>query len=192
MQKIKSKRPKGKLRAMISRALASFPRRCQDGSPMKFLATATMVLFLTTLSYVDLSAQTFAPSSTAKSDAAQLEALSKKMDQQNAKIDALSQQILKLQQQLAKPGVPIGEATPSPAASASSPNEVANHAASGNSHIVARGETLTAIAKMYKVSVDELQKYNHIDNPLRLQAGQTIMIPPSAGAGGSPASTPNE
>jgi LysM repeat protein len=178
---------------MISRALASFPGRCQDGSPMKFLATTTTVLFLTVFSYVDLSAQTFAPSSTAKSDAAQLEALSKKIDQQNAKIDALSQQILKLQQQLAKPGVPIGEATPPPAVSVSSPpSDVANHAASGNSHIVARGETLTAIAKMYKVSVDELQKYNHIENPLKLQAGQTIMIPPSAGAGGSPASTPNE
>ena len=158
---------------------------------MKFLATTVAVLVLATFFYVDLCAQTFAPSSTAKSDAAQLEALSKKIDQQNAKIDALSQQILKLQQQLAKPGVPIGETTPAPAVSTASPAEVANHAASGNSHIVARGETLTAIAKMYKVTVDELQKYNHIDNPLRLQAGQTIMIPPS-GAGSSPASTPNE
>lgn len=159
---------------------------------MKFPAITVAVIFLATFFYVDLSAQTFAPSSTAKSDAAQLEALSKKLDQQNAKIDALSQQILKLQQQLAKPGIPIGETTPAPAVSASTPVEVANHAASGNSHIVARGETLTAIAKMYKVTVDELQKYNHIDNPLRLQAGQTVMIPPSGGAGTSPASTPNE
>ncbi len=159
---------------------------------MKFIAMTATVLFLTAFFYVDLSAQTFAPSSTAKPEASQLEALSKKIDEQNAKIDALSQQILKLQQQLAKPGVPIGEATPSPAVSASSPNEGANHAASGNSHIVARGETLTAIAKMYKVSVDELQKYNHIENPLKLQAGQTIMIPPAAGSGSSPASTPND
>ena len=158
---------------------------------MKFPAITVAVIFLATFFYVDLSAQTFAPSSTAKSDAAQLEALSKKLDQQNAKIDALSQQILKLQQQLAKPGIPIGE-TPAPAVSASTPVEAANHAASGNSHIVARGETLTAIAKMYKVTVDELQKYNHIDNPLRLQAGQTIMIPPSASASGTPATTPNE
>ncbi|MEY2480471.1 MAG: LysM domain [Verrucomicrobiota bacterium] len=159
---------------------------------MKFLAAIFLGAFL----YVDLSAQTFAPSSTAKPEAAQLEALNKKMDEQNAKIDALSQQILKLQQQLAKPGVPIGEATtPAPAISTSTPNDNANHPApAGNSHIVARGETLTAIAKMYKVTIDELQKYNHIDNPLRLQAGQTIMIPPSAGANASasPASTPND
>jgi LysM repeat protein len=156
---------------------------------MKFHAMTVAVIFLMTFFYVDLSAQTLVPSATAKSDAAQLETLSKKLDQQNAKIDALSQQILKLQQQLAKPGIPIGETTPAPTISASTPAEVANHAASGNSHIVARGETLTAIAKMYKVTVDELQKYNHIDNPLRLQAGQTIMIPPSASA---PATTPND
>jgi LysM repeat protein len=156
---------------------------------MKFHAMTVAVIFLVTFFYVDLSAQTLVPSATAKSDAAQLETLSKKLDQQNAKIDALSQQILKLQQQLAKPGIPIGETTPAPTISASTPAEVANHAASGNSHIVARGETLTAIAKMYKVTVDELQKYNHIDNPLRLQAGQTIMIPPSASA---PATTPND
>src|ERR1043166_10345476 len=46
-----------------------------------------------------------------------LEALSKKIDEQNAKIDTLSQQILKLEQEISKntrPGVMIGE-TPSPA-----------------------------------------------------------------------------
>jgi LysM repeat protein len=32
---------------------------------------------------------------------------------------------------------------------------------------------------MHSVSVSDLQKYNHIDNPLKLQAGQTILIPPS-------------
>jgi LysM repeat protein len=43
---------------------------------------------------------------------------------------------------------------------------------------------------MYHVTVDELQRANHIDNPLKLQAGQTITIPtaasptPSASPGG--------
>ena len=42
-------------------------------------------------------------------ESAQLEALAKKIDEQNAKIDALSQEILKLEQQLshARPGVMI-------------------------------------------------------------------------------------
>lgn len=111
-----------------------------------------------------------------------LEALSKKIDDQNAKIDTLSQQILKLEQQISKntrPGVIIGE-TPSPTPA---PNTAAATEApkptqqSGNSHVVAKGETLTSIAKMHKVTVEELQKFNHIENDRKLQIGQTIMIP---------------
>jgi len=77
----------------------------------------------------------------------------------------------------------IGEAAPPSATSATSPEPV--RPADGNTHTVARGETLTSIAKMYKVSVDELQKFNRIEDGRKLQAGQTIMIPPS------PAPTPS-
>jgi LysM repeat protein len=133
------------------------------------------------------SAQTFAPTPVKSSpDAAQLEALAKKIDEQNAKIDTLSQQILKLQQQLAstRPGVMIGEGAPTTSTTATStstpaPAEPAAKPSEGNTHIVARGETLTSIAKMHGVTVGDLQKYNHIDNPLKLQAGQTILIPAS-------------
>lgn len=119
-----------------------------------------------------------------KSDKALLEALTKKIDEQNAKIDALSQQILKLQQEVSaiRPGVIIGE-TPSASATSASTSEAPKPTQSGNNHVVAKGETLTSIAKMHKVSVEELQKFNHIENDRKLQIGQTIMIPP-------PASTP--
>jgi N-acetylmuramoyl-L-alanine amidase len=144
----------------------------------------------------DSSAQGLARSPVAPSEAAQLEALSRKMDEQNAKIDMLSQQILKLQQQLAnsRPGVMIGEPAPSPAASSATASTAAASSAlvggNGNAHVVARGETLTSIAKSHNVSVSELQKFNHIDNPLRLQAGQTILIPTSPTPGGSASPTP--
>jgi LysM repeat protein len=61
----------------------------------------------------------------------------------------------------------------------------------GNTHTVARGETLTSIAKMYKVGVDELQKFNHIEDGRKLQAGQTIVIPtsPSPAPSASPPPT---
>ena len=128
-----------------------------------------------------------------KSEQALLEALSKKIDEQNAKIDTLSQQILKLEQQVShiRPGVMIGE-TPSPTATTttatSSTTEAPKPTQSGNSHVVAKGETLTSIAKMHKVSVEELQKFNHIENDRKLQIGQTIMIPVSAS---SPSASPN-
>jgi LysM repeat protein len=120
-----------------------------------------------------------------------LEAISKKLDEQNKKIDLLSQEILKIEQHLAnsRPGVMIGEGapnySPSPSASESA------HPAGTNSHTVARGETLTSIAKMYNVSVIELQKFNHIENDRKLQIGQTLAIPgPGASASPAPSASP--
>jgi LysM repeat protein len=151
----------------------------QGFAPMKLPAIlcATLVLALWTA-----SGQTPAPQAAKSVDTAQLEALAKKIDEQNAKIDALSQEILKLEQQVShiRPGIMIGESTPAPANPAAPAMSPSHPAAAGNTHIVARGETLTSIAKMYKVSVDELQKANHIEDGRKLQAGQTISIPTSA------------
>ena len=155
---------------------------------MKILAIAILVTF------VSLSSWAQAPND--KASAAQLEAINKKLDEQNAKIDALSQQILKLQEQVSKPGVMIGEVTPTPAPSSSTPASVEPIHPTGNTHTVARGETLTSIGKQYKVSVDELQKFNHIEDGRKLQAGQTIMIPTPAAvapaASATPSPVPNE
>ena len=160
---------------------------------MKSLAASALTAFvLLALANSNGFAQTFAPTppaaatQTAASETSQIQELTKKIDEQNAKIDMLSQQILKLQSQLSnqRPGVIIGEGAPSASTSAASTSTAASQepsakADNGNSHIVARGETLTSIARAHNVSVAELQKFNHIDNPLKLQAGQTLLIPPS-------------
>jgi LysM repeat protein len=157
---------------------------------MKLLAANALSSFvLLALANSNGFAQTFAPTPYAtatQSAAAEIQELTKKIDEQNAKIDMLSQQILKLQSQLSsqRPGVMIGEGAPSASTPATSTStsvspEPSAKAGDGNSHIVARGETLTSIAKMHNVSIGELQKFNHIDNPLKLQAGQTLLIPPS-------------
>src|SRR5436190_5232952 len=153
---------------------------------------AFAVLVFVVLASSSSFGQTFAPTphsaatQPAATQTAQLQELTKKIDEQNAKIDMLSQQILKLQLQLSnqRPGVMIGEgasSTSTSTASTSTPAaaEPSVKAGDGNSHIVARGETLTSIARMHNISVSELQKFNHIDNPLKLQAGQTLLIPPS-------------
>jgi len=120
----------------------------------------------------------------------QIAALEKKIDQINTKIDALSQQILKLEQQVSRPGMMIGEPTPGPVPNAAtSTNETPHPAASnGNTHVVARGETLTSIAKQHKVGVEELQKFNHIEDGRELQAGQTTITPATSAGPASSAS----
>jgi LysM repeat protein len=160
--------------------------RWQDFALMKvagiFCAMSCLVLWTA-------SAESPAPDAAKSAESAQLEALAKRIDEQNAKIDALSQEILRLEQQLshARPGVMIGEGAPA-AATAAAPAASASHSAvAGNTHTVARGETLTSIAKMYKVTVDDLQKANHIEDGRKLQAGQNIIIPTaSPAASGSP------
>ena len=185
MKKFKGKNRKGKLRAMLAphfQKLARHSRWCQN-LMMKLAATFLATLFCGFALLSTASAQTPSPESPKPSDVPQLEALAKKIDEQNAKIDALSQEILKLEQVVShiRPGVMIGEkenTSSSPAAAA--PGESASHPMNGTTHTVARGETLTAIAKMYHVTIDELQKANNIEDGRKLQAGQTIIIPTSS------------
>jgi LysM repeat protein len=64
--------------------------------------------------------------------------------------------------------------------------------AAGNTHTVAKGETLTSIARTHKVSVEELQKFNHIENDRKLQIGQTLVIPgPAASPAAAPSASPS-
>ena len=80
------------------------------------------------LSVSTASAQTPSPEPVKTSEAAQLEVLTKKIDEQNAKIDALSQEILKLEQQIShiRPGVMVGQSTPS-ASTGAAPAESPSH-----------------------------------------------------------------
>ena len=158
---------------------------------MPRLAVALLTLLSALMLDANACAQSFAGNDKTEK---MLEALSKKIDEQNAKIDTLSQQILKLEQQISKtrPGVIIGETpSPSPISTSAATTEAPKPTLqSGNNHVVAKGETLTSIAKMHKVTVEELQKFNHIENDRKLQIGQTIMIPPSASSPGA-STTPN-
>jgi LysM repeat protein len=160
---------------------------------MKMSPVGAAAFFFGLLSFAAAWAQAPSPESSKSPESVQLELLAKKIDEQNTKIDALSQEILKLEQQVSqiRPGVMIGESTPSTSA-AGAPAESASRPQNGNTHVVARGETLTSIAKMYKVSVDELQKANHIEDGRKLQAGQTIVIPAASSPSPSVSPPPTE
>ena len=160
-----------------------------DGNISAAMKAACILCAMSSFALCMALAETPASHEKKAAESTQLEALAKKIDEQNAKIDALSQEILKLEQQLShsRPGVMIGEASPAPATGTALAAPVPHSAAGGNTHTVARGETLTSIAKMYKVTVDDLQKANNIEDGRKLQAGQTIIIPTtSPGASASP------
>lgn len=159
---------------------------------MKTWALGISAVGISALLLVTARAQS--PSPAENADQPRLDAVTKKLDDVNTKIDALSQQILKIEQQLnsmSRPGVMIGEPTPPPTAPVAADSKVSPPPPNGNSHTIAKGETLTSIAKMHKVTVDELQKFNHIENDRKLQVGQTIMIPaPSASPSASISAPP--
>ncbi|MGC2625435.1 MAG: LysM domain-containing protein [Candidatus Udaeobacter sp.] len=158
--------------------------RWQNSDEMKVIG---VLCAISALALWTAFAETPAPHEGKRAESVQLEALAKKIDEQNVKIDALSQEILKLEQELshARPGVMVGEAAPATATSAAAGVSASHSPVEGNVHTVARGETLTSIAKMYKVTVDDLQKANHIEDGRKLQAGQTITIPTASPAASS-------
>ena len=129
--------------------------------------------------------------SSGNPEAAQIFNLSRKIEQQNAKIDLLSQQILRLQQEIEHPAVGASATAPR---STESSIPTASAVPNGRTHVVAKGETLTSIAKMHKVTIGELQKLNHIEDDRKLQIGQTLILPGPSNSmvSPSPTSTPNE
>jgi LysM repeat protein len=57
-------------------------------------------------------------------------------------------------------------------------------------YVVKPNETLGGIAKTFGVKVGDLEVLNHIDNPAKIRAGQTLKIPSAAAAKSRPAAVP--
>ena len=109
---------------------------------------------------------------------------------QAKKIEALSEQILRLTQLLETAKAP---ATPAPPAAVTEIVKPAPEPAPAPvpepavpraeavpppvKHTVEKGETLTSIAKHYNIPLPDLQKLNKITNDRKLQIGQTLNIP---------------
>jgi LysM repeat protein len=111
------------------------------------------------------------------------------VEQQSKQIEALTQHVNKLSEALehqklgppspAANAAPETPTPPAPAPATTPPSSVpdAPRAEAVPKHTVAKGETLTSIAKLYNITVSELQKVNKIENDRKLQIGQTLTIP---------------
>ncbi len=78
------------------------------------------------------------------------------------------------------------QATPAPLATAPSPSPAAPGAAPSQTpvplqpYIVQKGDILSKIAVLFKVSVDDILRANHLSDPNSIYVGQELLIPMSA------------
>ena len=138
-------------------------------------------------------------SGTTAAPADQMQILRRMIEQQSRQIDVLAQQIARLNLLLEAKAPASAGLAPSPAeapapvqADPATPNARPAEAIppAGAVHIVTKGETLTAIAKRYKVTVPDLLKVNKISDVRKLQIGQSVALPPGAKLQESPTPTP--
>lgn len=126
----------------------------------------------------------FAQSTTLAASRDENKAVRQLIEQQSKQIEALTQQVAKLTQLIegthgsgtaATTATPMAVAPPS-SAEPNAPAAPKTDAGQGT-HLVAKGETLTSIARQYKIAVGDLQTANKIENDRKLQIGQTLVIP---------------
>jgi LysM repeat protein len=135
--------------------------------------------------------------------AVELDKLRQAVDQQSKQIEVLTEQVGRLTRAIegqksveapapARPAEapsaattsveaakPPAESTADAPKAETAPKAEATTTAGGPKHTVAKGETLTSIAKHYNIPIAELKNANKIDNERRLQIGQVLSIPPA-------------
>jgi LysM repeat protein len=121
----------------------------------------------------------------------ELRELRQLVQQQSRHIEVLAEQVARLNRLLdvrsanpalaplpaTSPDAPAATAEPVPEAPKAEPVVKAESTAAGPKHVVAKGETLTSIAKQYNISVADLKKANKIENERKMQIGQVLTVP---------------
>lgn len=104
------------------------------------------------------------------------------VEKQSKQLDALTEQVARLNHALATRSAVDGEVPVATAVAATPGGEFSIHTTraespTGRRHVVVKGETLTSIAKTYNLPLAELQKANKGVDERKLQIGQTLTIP---------------
>jgi LysM repeat protein len=168
-----------------------------DAKRISEIVLVTLLPFSTALAQDKGAESTKSETLTLKAQMVEFENLKAEIKAQGDKIDRLTQEVSKLSEALKqKSAPPVARAEPVPTATPVSPNAAATtagvdnpapaDAANAKTHTVAKGETLTQIAKQYGVTVEEIEQLNKIGDAKKLQAGQTIKIPVSQSPSPSP------
>jgi hypothetical protein len=116
-----------------------------------------------------------------------MEGLRHSVERQSALIDELTREVARLAAIIEKDRGPAALPVPAQATSPAEEEqpqgtdihktETAGTVQPGETHVVSKGETLTSIARHYKIGVAELLQANKIVDDRKLQIGQTLVIP---------------
>ncbi len=104
------------------------------------------------------------------------------VEKQSRQIEALTEQVARLNHVLANKAaaggdIPVATAVAPTGAGEFSANTPKAEPPTGKRHVVIKGETLTSIAKSYNMPLADLQKANQGVDERKLQIGQTLNIP---------------
>ena len=119
-----------------------------------------------------------------ESTAAEVKALRERVEQQAKQIETLTAQIARLNAKIDGDAAASAPVSSPPSPGTGSPEfaipaaRVVAPPARPNVHIVVKGESLEKIAKTHGLTTPELQKFNRITDPKKLQIGQQLMLPP--------------
>jgi LysM repeat protein len=160
---------------------------------MRSVPFAFIVVLIGVAALPMASAQT---PTTPDSPTEELKIIRQLLEQQSKQIETLTQQVTRLNQLLDEHKTIAS--VPSPIVTRDTPpvGEMGTVGAPPNAapppippqktHVVAKGETLTAIAKHYNVTVAELMEANTVKDDRKLQIGQVLVLPPSASESSPP------
>jgi LysM repeat protein len=131
-----------------------------------------------------------------------LESIKAELRSQDDRINRLSAEVTRLVEALKEKGIAVDKGNaPAPKAAPASPsptvpgtvgvdNPSPTAVGGVRTHMVAKGETLTQIAKQYGVSVEDIEQLNKITDAKKLQAGQSLKIPGTGGPSPAEQSSP--
>jgi LysM repeat protein len=97
--------------------------------------------------------------------------------QKNEIIDEVGRQIERLAQQTQQA---IQSQPPAPAPAPAPAASAANFPKTGVSYTVQKGDTLSAIARRFNASMDDIRNANNITDPTKIRVGQVLFIPQKA------------
>lgn len=123
------------------------------------------------------------PTSSTPATVGDIKLIRQILEQQSRQIETLTQQVERLVQLLQERHAAAPTVGTTPLAADMPPNPVSEPVPilpatpARRTHVVIKGESFSSIAEKYGISITELMKLNPMQDPRKMQIGQTLILP---------------